>query len=187
MEGQSDLPALSVLINKAGRGRIHMKEIWKDINGYKGLYQVSSKGRIKRIYPKEKILKQHLNNSGYKRITLCKNSKVKVFSVHRLVAQTFIPNPMQKPTVNHIDCDKTNNTTLNLEWLTRSEQELWKYKCGYINVKSKKVMCLETSQIFDSLRKCDEYFNVHYGSTYDSIKSNYALKKKYHFIYIVKK
>ena len=163
-----------------------MKIIWKDIEGYKNLYQISSNGEIRRIKPKNRILEQSISNSGYKRITLCKDGKTKIFSVHRLVAEAFIKNTYNKPTVNHIDGNKSNNNVKNLEWATRSEQEKWKYKLGYINPKSKKVKCLETNQIFDSLRKADEYFHVPYGMTFDSIKNNYALRKKYHFKYIAK-
>ena len=98
-------------------------EIWKDIEGFEGLYQVSSLGRVKRYYKnsKEKILKLQLHRTGYLNVVLYKESKGKHHRVHRLVAQAFIPNPENKPQVNHKDEDKTNNKVENLEWVTSKE------------------------------------------------------------------
>lgn len=104
-----------------------MDEFWKDIPGYEGLYQISSKGRVKRILYRNQyaalilphIMKVHPNDRGYLRVTLTKDSKRTQFRVHRLVAQCFIPNPEELPEVNHIDMDKSNNSVENLEWCTR--------------------------------------------------------------------
>ena len=100
-------------------------EIWKDIEGFEGLYKVSNLGRIKslnyRCTKKEKLLKHGSDKDGYLNVKLCKEGKVKSRSVHRLVAQAFIPNPDNKPEVNHKDEDKTNNKVENLEWVTSKE------------------------------------------------------------------
>ena len=105
-----------------------MKEIWKDIINYEGLYQVSNKGRIKSLNYKNtqqiKILKQYKSTTGYLRTCLCKNGIVKFFSIHRLVAQAFIDNRNDLLEVNHIDGDKQNNNINNLEWCTRSENNI---------------------------------------------------------------
>lgn len=101
-------------------------EIWKDVQGYEGLYQVSNQGRVKsleRVAPnkhcvEERILKFKKNRAGYFQVWLYKNNKAKVFLVHRLVAKTFIPNPVNLPQVNHIDENKINNCVSNLEWCT---------------------------------------------------------------------
>ena len=98
-----------------------MQEIWKDIKDYEGIYQVSNFGRIKN---KTKILSPQISNCGYLRIIL----KNKHYSVHRLVAETFIPNFKNKPQVNHIDGNKTNNSVTNLEWVTDSENQIHNYK-----------------------------------------------------------
>lgn len=98
-----------------------MDEVWKDIEGYEGLYQVSNTGQVKSLNYNQtgeiKVLKQG-NAKGYKRVGLFKNGKTKQYSVHRLVALAFISNPDDLPMVNHKDEDKTNNNVNNLEWCT---------------------------------------------------------------------
>ena len=106
-------------------------EIWKDITGYEGIYQVSNTGRVRRVgdYKNQssswksgyKILRAGDNGRGYLFVNLSKDNKRCRKYVHRLVAEEFIPNPMNKKTVNHIDCDKSNNSVDNLEWATYQE------------------------------------------------------------------
>ena len=104
------------------------KEIWKDIEGYEGLYEVSNYGRVKSLGNgkstnknncKERILKPRKNRYGYLQVGLYKEGKVKRPCIHRLVAEAFIPNTENLEQVNHIDEDKTNNCVENLEWCTR--------------------------------------------------------------------
>lgn len=90
---------------------------WRYVVGYEGLYKVSTEGNIKSIR-RNKILSPNTNKDGYKRVSLYKNKASKHYSVHRLVAQAFIPNPDNLPQVNHIDEDKSNNCVSNLEWIT---------------------------------------------------------------------
>ena len=92
-------------------------EVWKDIVGYEGLYQVSDKGRIKSLwFGKERILKPGTDRDGYLRVSLCKNGKKKTYQVHRLVVKVFISNTNDLPQINHKDEVKTNNSVENLEW-----------------------------------------------------------------------
>ena len=149
-------------------------EIWKDIRGYEGIYKISSYGRVwslkRKGVVKEKILSQTYNNNGYLRISLNKNNKSKSILVHRLVAQSFIPNPNNLPCVNHKDENKLNNQVDNLEWCTH------KYNNNYGTIKQRSGETLKKSgkvkygnngnakkvfydgKIYESLSKfCDEF------------------------------
>lgn len=122
------------------------EEIWRPIDNYESQYEISNFGRIRRIshtitqyskfgkrYEKfydNKLLKLSTTSDNYKCVQLSKNGKPKDFFVHRLVALAFIPNPENKPQVNHIDCDPSNNHVNNLEWVTQSENMKWAVKCG---------------------------------------------------------
>jgi hypothetical protein len=103
------------------------KEIWADIAGYEGLYQVSNLGRVRRD---GRIKTQSEDRGGYLTVWLSKHSKMKCAKVHRLVAGAFIENPEEKRTVNHIDGDKKNNRIENLEWATHSENIIHANKMG---------------------------------------------------------
>ena len=100
---------------------LKIREDWKDIEGFED-YTIDEKGNIysKR---KRKYLKQTINKFGYCQVTLQKDKYKKMFSVHRLVAQAFIPNPKNKPQVNHIDSNRQNNNVKNLEWVTAKENK----------------------------------------------------------------
>jgi hypothetical protein len=98
------------------------KEQWIDIKGYEGIYQVSNTGKVKSLIGnKIKIRKPKLDNKGYYQINLHKNNKSKTFRLHRLVAESFIPNTSSKPFVNHKNFIKTDNSIDNLEWSTPLE------------------------------------------------------------------
>ena len=108
-------------------------EIWKDIAGYEGIYQVSSLGRVRSLdrtlldknnveyKVKGKIRKISCTGRGYQDIQLSKEGESKMFLVHRLVAETFLDNPENLPIVNHIDGNKSNNNIGNLEWVSNSD------------------------------------------------------------------
>ena len=99
-----------------------IEEIWKDIKDYEGLYQVSNWGRVKslnyRHTGKEMVLQLNKTKYGYLLVCLYKDGKCKYFSVHRLVAEAFIPNPLNLPCVNHINENKQDNLVTNLEYCT---------------------------------------------------------------------
>lgn len=112
-----------------------MKEIWKDIEGYEGLYRISNKGRVYSV-GKKIILKNYFQKRiGYFTITLRKEKKYKTLSIHRLVASAFVRNIHSKPQVNHIDGIKTNNISTNLEWVTISENSIHAYKIGLMDAR----------------------------------------------------
>lgn len=122
-----------------------MEEIWKDIKGYEGLYQVSNYGRVKSLpkihkttknynklgyITKEKILRQRKTQRGYFLVTLYKEQKGKSLYVHRIVANMFISNKDNKPCINHKNGDKNDNKVTNLEWCTYSENMIHAYATG---------------------------------------------------------
>jgi predicted XRE-type DNA-binding protein len=116
-----------------------MKEIWKEVQGYEGLYEISNYGIIKGIerecpYNKRKLggkpKSQRSDKDGYRIVTLCKDCIKKNFKVHRLVAINFLENKNNFPMVNHIDGDKANNHVSNLEWCNQSHNEKHAYKTG---------------------------------------------------------
>ena len=118
------------------------QEIWKDVIGYEGYYQISNLGRIKSVnritthnrVRKECMLKQFLNKFGYYFVSLSKDNKKITQRVHRLVAKTFIPNPNNYPEINHIDGNKKNNKVENLEWCSCQQNILHSFKLGLSNV-----------------------------------------------------
>ena len=111
------------------------KQIWKDIPGYEGLYEVSNTGRVRSLNyngtGKTKVMKLSTNKLGYKKVGLCKDGKRKVYFIHRLVALAFIPNPNNYPIINHKDENPSNNAVWNLEWCTQ------KYNINYGNCRKK--------------------------------------------------
>ena len=116
-------------------------EVWKDIEEFNGVYQISNLGRLKskerivnhpkgKCLLKEKYLSEVKNKKGYIEFQITYDSRHYSRKAHRLVAIAFIPNPENKPQVNHIDGDKTNNSVENLEWCTNSENQIHAIKTG---------------------------------------------------------
>lgn len=150
-----------------------MREIWKDIPGYEGYYQVSNMGQVKSLsrlvphlgheYLRKGRIRKLQENQGYLCVTLNKNSVSKSFGVHQLVALAFIPNPGDRPFVNHIDGNKRNNCLDNLEWVTAQENILHAIATGLVDVEQCKingrksidavatrVLCEDTGEVFES-------------------------------------
>lgn len=111
-------------------------EIWKDSYIYGEQYQVSNTGIVRNKITGH-ILKPQLNNKGYLSVRMSLHDKKATAKVHRLVAVAFIPNPENKPQVNHIDADKRNNDVRNLEWVTNGENQIHAYRTGLNRVTGK--------------------------------------------------
>lgn len=127
----------------------YCSEEWKDIPGYEGLYQASTLGRVKRLSgyqcKKERILNGTMNKDGYISVHLRKNGTEKCLKMHRVIAATFLENPLNKETVNHIDCDKTNNRLDNLEWATYKEQGEHAARHGRVNITEYQKNCVRAA------------------------------------------
>ena len=150
-------------------------EVWIGINGIEKYYQVSSEGRVKSLgriipnsnnrYKKEKILTPTLDKDGYQQVTLSIDGKVYTKKVHRLVAEHFIMNEENKPSVNHINGNKADNRVDNLEWATDKEQmKHCKEQLGWnphhtTNRKRRKVMRSD-GKIYNSIKEAGKENNL---------------------------
>ena len=173
-----------------------MEEIWKDVVGYEGLYQVSNLGRVKsltRKNVKQDRLLTPTNNNGYYCVSLLKNKKRKFCLIHRLVAKTFVENPDNKKEVNHIDGNKKNNRANNLEWCTPSENIIHAYK-----EKLKKPVCLNKQikqldmegnliKIWSSVKEAGEHFNTSPTNITKCLTGKQKTAKGYKWLFVEKK
>lgn len=139
------------------------QEIWKPIERYEGIYEVSNLGRVRNIV-RGNIKKPQSSGIGYTKMFLYKDGKGEQFFVHRLVAKAFVPNPDNKPYVNHIDETRDNNVASNLEWVTHQENltrgTVQKrkvvgmkrfYENGGISKRCRAVRCIENGIVYPSI------------------------------------
>jgi hypothetical protein len=146
-------------------------EIWKDVVGYEGLYQVSNLGRVKSYYAKNGVLSDtprllggKRDKDGYVEVRLCKNGRVAYKRAHRLVVSHFLTGDMSLQ-VNHIDGDKSNNRVDNLELVTAKENVVHAHRVGLHKGCATKVIVLRDCEkkVFGSIGEAAEYFGVHRG------------------------
>ena len=164
-----------------------MNEIWKDIEDYEGLYQVSNLGRVKSS-DTNRILKGNKDRGGYLLVNLYKNSVSSTKKIHRLVAQAFIPNPENKPQVNHIDENKTNNMVSNLEWSTNKENSNHGTRTDRSS-KTRSISIIATnlktdeSTEFHGGGECARQLGLHHSSITSVLKGRYKQTGGYTFKY----
>ena len=160
-------------------------EIWKDVPGYAGLYQVSNTGRVKSFKNQYghgiRILKGEKTQAGYIQVSLNK----KRYKIHRLVAMAFIPNPDVLPQINHKNEIKTDNRAENLEWCTA------KYNVNYgtaIERRSKKrgkpVLCIETGNVFESCKAAGREMNLDFSHIAKCCREILPRHKGFHFKFV---
>ena len=141
----------------------NMIEDWKDIPGYEGLYVVSNNGRVMNVRS-GRVLRGIVNNLGYIMVGLSKSGKVKMISVHRLVAEAFIKNPDNLREVNHKDEDKSNNNVDNLEWCDR------KYNVNYGSRMDKVRKTKELSGYWTGVSKTKDYHKKYWQENKDKYR-----------------
>lgn len=144
-----------------------MNEIWRPIKGFETLYEVSNKGRIRSLcgrYGNLRIVKLGHGSRGYMNVCLCDHGKQTTRNVHRIVAETFIPNPDNLPCVNHKDEDKTNNDVSNLEWCSYYYNNTYGDRLTKSAIKrGKPVKCVETGETYASGRAAQRATGIKQG------------------------
>ncbi len=191
-----------------------MKEVWKDIMGYENYYQVSNMGAVRskdrelksgigKFVKRGRTLKAQPNANGYLRINLKIPNKRKYVFVHRLVAVAFVPNPSNKPCVNHVDSNFLNNRADNLEWVTQKENMRHAIKKGrfdesFANTLNKFAKDRESKQravigtnvktgekiIFSTIQEAGRYFNGRAGDICKCCKGERQTAQGYRWEYV---
>lgn len=200
--GGAATPTYPSLTSVAEEGYSVSKEEWRPVVGYEGWYEVSNLGRVKRIKygrgAKRGVLSQgdgsyrnSMDKTAYKIVMLCKNGIPKTRSVHRLVAEAFIPNPCDKPQVNHKNGEKDDNRVENLEWVTNSEnclhcsRVLEHREAKAFGIKGQQVECLETGEIFYSKREACRAKNIDKKDLYKHLRGVQSSTKGLHWKEII--
>lgn len=171
-----------------------MQEIYKWVNGYESLYQISNYGNVKSfiIYPNGKLLKPCLDSKNYLYVVFYKDKKGKTQRIHRLIALAFLPKVEGKEIINHIDGDRVNNAITNLEWCTHKENMVHAVATGLKKPSElqkevtrqrskKKCMDITTGIIYDSLKEACEATNEKHQR---NIQRIHEKSKRQRFVYL---
>jgi len=172
-------------------------EVWKNIEGFEN-YQVSDLGSVRNVR-KNKLLKGCKDKDGYLISTFRNNNVKKVLKFHRLVALHFIPNPENKPQVNHKKGIKIDNRATELEWCTNSENQIHAYviglktgrkgeKCNFYNLKgklnfnTKKVVNIKTNQVYDCAKDVSDFLEYSHVSFIKQLNGNNINKTDFRYL-----
>lgn len=164
-------------------------EIWKDIDGYEGIYQVSNLGNVKscervvtsglrQVKVAKRMMSACKNNKGYPVVLLSKAGKYRTHSVHRLVAESHIPNPNNYTQVNHKDGIKHNNNSENLEWCTCTMNIQHAYATGLITLEGRaptrclRIIHTPTGRIYNSIKEAAEHLHINYKTLHFRLRKN---------------
>lgn len=169
-------------------------EIWKDIRGYEGKYQISNWGRVKSVertsttgqHLHEKLMKTCKDVGGYDFVPLWSNGKKKNFKVHRLVLENFNPvENMRNLDCNHKDEDKTNNRLENLEWLTRKENlNYGTHNKRISEAHGVRILCVELNKEYESIQSAAIEFNHDRGNIWRVLDKPDRTACGYHWKYL---
>lgn len=174
--------------------------IWKPVVGFEGIYEVSNDGRVRSLdiyvncrggktrLRKGRMKPTYKNNRGYVILNLYRDSKATYSLVHRLVAEAFVPNPYNKPQVNHIDGDKTNNSADNLEWVTDNENKAHSSVSVGGTQRPKKAVVVTkktTGKVFNfgGLREAERALNLDHGSAMKVLSGKQITHRGYYIAY----
>lgn len=165
-------------------------EIYRDIQGYEGLYAVSNFGNVKNTR-RNKVLKCKITKWGYHKVNLSKDGVLKTYLVHRLVADTFIPNPDNLPQINHRDECKTNNRVDNLEWCSDGYNQNYGTRNERISrskinspLISKPIVCVETGIVYQSGYDVERRLGYDQGNVCNCCNGKNKTAYGYHWQYI---
>ena len=154
----------------------------KDIQGYEGLYAITEDGKVW-SYKSNRFLKPYKNSGGYLRVALTKDWVKKQFTVHRLVAEAYIPNPENKPQVNHKDENKENNNVDNLEWMTAKENNNYGTRTQRATETFKSgnaIYCEELDKVFNGYHEAARELNTTVQSIVAVCRGNQLTVSGYH-------
>lgn len=158
------------------------QEYFRPVKGFEGLYEVDVLGNVFNARSKKKLTPCE-DKFGYMKLCLRKNGKAYQKKVHRIVAESFILNPLKKAQVNHIDGNKKNNCVWNLEWCTNSENMHHMYEMGLAN--GIKVKVVETGEVFNTVFQCAKAINGNDADILRCINGKRKTHKGYHFEKVV--